>query len=204
MNTPSPSLPELQRAVRQCLVQGDEDAAAAQVLADGIAPAERLAIYRNTFVSALTRALRLSYPAVERLVGTEFFEGAARIFIESEPPRCACLDDYGAGFADFLAGFAPAGSLAYLPGVARLEWAVGRALHAPDAERLGAARPAASLVHADHPVDAIWRAVLERDDAALTGIDPASGPVRLLVHRAADGGIEVHRLSGGTSQGDSR
>lgn len=211
MNAPSPSLLELQHAVRLSLVLGEDGAAAAHVLADGIAPGERLAIYRNTFASALTRALRLSYPAVERLVGAEFFEGAARAFIEDEPPRCSCLDDYGAGFADFLARFAPAASLEYLPAVARLERAVNRALRAPDAQPLDVARlattsedelgrirftphPSASLVRADHPVDAIWRAVLDQDDAALAAIDPASGPVRLLVHRAT-GGVEVDRLS---------
>jgi hypothetical protein len=51
-------------------------------------------------------------------------------------------------------------------------------------------------VRAGHPVDVIWRAVLDRDDAALAVIDPAAGPVWLLVHRAP-AGVEVSRLGEG-------
>jgi hypothetical protein len=50
------------------------------------------------------------------------------------------------------------------------------------------------LVAADHPVDAIWRAVLPQDDAAMTAIDLAAGPVWLTVERNARG-VEVLRLS---------
>ncbi len=211
MNAPSPPLLELQHAMRASLVRREDRDAAARVLADGIDPAAPLGVYRNTFASVLTRALRLSYPAVERLVGAEFFEGAVRAFIEQQPPRSACLDDYGAGLEDFLTDFAPAASLEYLPAVARLEWAVSRALHAPDSEPLEIAslvalaedeqarvrftpHPSAGLVRADYPADSIWRAVLARDDAALAAIDPAAGPVWLLAHRA-ESGVEVIRLS---------
>ena len=213
MNAPAPSLLELQHAVRRSVVARDDAEAGAHVVAGGIEPAARLAIYRNTFASVLTNALRLSYPAVHRLVAAECFEGAARFFIEKQPPQCANLDDYGAGFPEFLARFAPVAALAYLPGVARLEWAVNRALHAQDAEPLDIARlaaltedeqarvrfaphPSTNLVCAEHPADAIWRAVLDEDDAALASIDLAGGPVWLLVH-SAETGVDVSRLSEG-------
>jgi len=57
------------------------------VLADGLPPEARLGIYRNNFTGTLTAALKLCYPAVHRLVGAEFFEGAARIFIRWSPSR---------------------------------------------------------------------------------------------------------------------
>jgi len=210
MSTPAPTLLELQRAVHRSLCAHDDATAAACIVNDGIDPAARLGIYRNTFASALTNALRLSYPAVKRLVGVECFEGVAHLFIEAEPPRSANLDDYGAGFAEFLTRFEAVAVLAYLPDVARLEWTVNRALHAPDVASLDLGRlytlkeeeqarvcftphPSAGLLRLDHPADAIWRAVLARDDAALAAIDPATGPVRLLVHRAEEG-IEVSRL----------
>src|SRR5437879_3127718 len=134
-------------------------------------------------------ALRLSYPAVYRLVGAEFFEGAARIFIEAHPPKRACLDDYGEKFAEFLSDFEPAASLAYLPEVARLEWAVNRALHASDVEPLDPRRlaalaeaerarvsfvphPSVSLLRVHHPADLVRRAVLAEDDDRLSGLDP--------------------------------
>lgn len=211
METAAPSLLELQRAMRASLVVHDDRGISAHVVHGGIDPAERLDIYRNTFASVLTTALRLSYPAVHRLVGAEFFEGAARIFIEAHPPTNACLDDYGEELPGFLSDFEPAASLAYLPDAARLEWAVNRALHAPDTEPLDTLRlkalaeaerarvcfvphPSLSLVRVDHPADRIWHAVLEEDDAALSAIDPGEDPAWLLVQRLPSG-IEVRRMS---------
>jgi hypothetical protein len=133
------------------------------------------------------------------------------MFIEMQPPRSAWLDEFGAELPEFLAGFPPAASLAYLPGVARLEWAANRALHAPDAEPLDLSRlaaidpadhgrirfvphPSLGLVQADHPVDAMWRAVLAQDDTEMAAIDLAAGPAWLLVERCATG-VEVARLT---------
>jgi len=116
-----PTLLEIQRAVRRSLLAQNGEADA-YVVPDGLAPDARLSVYRNTIHGTLTTALRLSYPAVYRLVGREFFEAAVRIFIEKEPPHGAYLDEYGAGFAEFLALFLPAASLTYLPAVAKLEW----------------------------------------------------------------------------------
>ena len=62
----------------------------------------------------------------------------ARAYALAEPPRSPVLMDYGAGFADFIAGFAPAASLPYLPDVARIERAWREAYHAADAEPLTA------------------------------------------------------------------
>lgn len=205
-----PTLLEVQSALYRSVVARDDTPAARFIASDGLAPEARLNIYRNTFISGLTTALRLSYPAVHRLVGAEFFEGAARFFIEAEPPRSAYLDQYGAGFPAFLKRFGPAASLVYLPEVARLEWAVACALHAADTDPLEVARlatippsdhdrvcfiphPSISLVHAEHPVDAIWRAVLAEDDPALARMDVNAGAVWLLVERVGSG-VEVMRL----------
>jgi hypothetical protein len=202
------TLLELQRAMRASLLERNDGAAAA-MLADNV-PVDRLNVYRNTFVSSVTKALRLSYPAVHRLVGNDFFEGAAAVFIVQQPPRAAYLDDYGADFPQFLSGFEPAASLEYLADVARLEWAVTRAIHALDVEPLDLARletlapedqvcvsfvphPSIGVLRSDYPVDEIWRGVLTGDDAALAAIDLNSGPVCLLVERRATG-VEVSRL----------
>jgi hypothetical protein len=184
---PVPTLLELQRAMRASLVDRDDGPASA-LLAENV-PADRLNIYRNTFVTGVTKALRLSYPAIHQLVGNDFFEGAARLFIAQHPPCAAYLDDYGADFPQFLRGFQPAATLEYLPDVARLEWAVNRAIHAADVEPLDVKRlkalppedqvrvcfaphPSITLLCADYPVDVIWRGVLHGDDAALRGVTP--------------------------------
>jgi hypothetical protein len=206
-----PTLLETQRAVARDLVTGDGTAAAPHIVAAGLAPQARLAIYRNTFLLTATKALRLTFPAIHRLVGADFFEGAAQLFIEAQPPASAWLDDYGEAFPDFLERFPPAAELSYLAGVARLDWAVSRALHAPDAAPLDLARlaslapeaqagivllphPALGLLHAAYPADAIWRAVLARDDAAMAAIDLDAGSIFLVVHRGAEG-VDLRRLS---------
>ena len=211
MQTNSPMLRDLQRAICASLVAHDDGNVSAYIAGGSLSAAERLSIYRNTFLSVAANALRLSYPAIHRLVGAEFFDAAAHQFIAEEPPQSACLDDYGPAFGEFLARFGPAAPLAYLPDVARLEWAVNSALHAPDIEPLDLAQlaalsetdhplvhfvlhPSVSVIRADYPVDEIWRGVLEQDDAALARIDLAAGGVWLLVERLPDR-IATTRLS---------
>lgn len=210
MKPPAPTLLEIQHAIRQSLLGGVDGDASAFVVNDGLTPEERLGIYRNTSAGVLVTALRLAYPAVQHVVGPEFFEGAARLFAAEAPPRSAWLDGYGADFPEFLAKLAQAASVPYLPDLARLEWAVNLVLHAADAEALEIARlatlseaeledlrfephPAAQLLRCGFPADAIWQAVLEHDDDAMTAIDLADGPLWLLVQRTKSG-IDVVRL----------
>src|SRR5258708_12541187 len=190
-----PTLLEMQAAMRQSLVHRDSAAASAMLAAE--VRAERLDIYRNTFLLTLTKALRLCFPVVQKLVGDEFFEGAAQVFIAGHPPRAAWLDQYGAEFPDFLRAFGPAASVRYLGDVAELEWAVNCALHAADAEPLDPAKlaavapenqgrirlipnPSVALVQSGYPVDVIWRAVLAAADDPLPTIPLLSGPLLLL------------------------
>src|SRR5262249_49277400 len=144
------------------------------------------------------------------LVGDDFFAGAAASFIREHLPGSAYLDQYGGEFPDFLSAFPPAISLPYLADVARLEWAVSRALHAPDDAPLDLSRLAAlsaddqdrvrfqphhsvSLLQSGFPVDEIWRAVLDADDQALGNIDLICVPIFLLVARGRSG-VAVTRL----------
>jgi len=214
MKTGSPTLSELQHAIGQTLLGGaggdTMEGVMDYVAADGLDPRQRLGIYDNTASGTLVKALQLSFPAVQALVGAEFFEGAARLFIEASPPRSAWLDTYGAAFPDFLAQLPQAASLAYLPDTVRLEWTVTTALHAPDArpvdlERLAqqaqanasdvcfVRHPAVWLLQSAFPVDTIWRAVLNRDDTALSMLDLNDGPVWLRVLRTPLG-VDVDRL----------
>jgi hypothetical protein len=57
--------------------------------------------------------------------------------------------------------------------------------------------PSVSLIRADYPADAIWRAVLEGNDVALETIDLDDAPVWLLIERISTG-INVTRLSEST------
>jgi hypothetical protein len=206
-----PTLREVQRAVARGIFSADADEAVGYITEDAIGAAERFAVHRNNAAVTLIGALRLTYPVVDKLVGAEFFTGAAHAFIARHPPRTACLNDYGGAFADFLGAFPAAAGLAYLPDVARLEWAVHGSLNAPDDAVLEPAalatlcesargrvrfvpHPAVRLLTVRCPADAIWRAVRDGDDAALAGIALNVASISLLVERRREG-IAMRRLT---------
>ena len=194
-----PSLRELQGALAGSVLRNLDAPLAAAVRADGIAFDGRLQVYRNNTFSSLTAALKDSFPVVCQLVDERFFGYAAQEYIRADPPRAPRLAEYGADFADFLAGFEPVRHLAYLPDVARLEWAVNTAYHAADAptldpQRIAAvpqeryprlqfvAHPSVQLFASDYPVDRIWQAHQSGGDLDTT-IDVSSGGCRLLIDR---------------------
>jgi len=205
-----PALHELQQAFAASMLLEQGSVICNHIIEDGFSAAERLRIYRNTFHATLTAALRMTYPAVDRLVGRDFFDAAAEQFIHANPPSSGYLNEYGGGFGDFLAAFEPARTLPYLSDVARFEWALSFAANAPDLPALQAnaltavdpeyharlrfePHPSLRLLGLDYPADEIADAVMSGDDAALAELDASSGPVRLVVHRGPDG-IESQRL----------
>jgi hypothetical protein len=160
-------------------------------------PAKRFHIYRNNVFASLVTAIRTRFPAVERLVGEEFFRAMARLFVEAHPPRSPALFEYGADFPAFIAAFEPARDVPYLPDVARLEWLRSEAYHAADAapiapsalaevpaESLGRLRlsllPSARLFRSDWPAVSIWEANAGDSDAADLGDDPGAEDALIL------------------------
>jgi Putative DNA-binding domain len=132
----------------------------------------RFAVYRGNVAAALTGALAARFPIIERIVGQAFFQPMAQAYARENPPRRACLLDYGDRLPAFLAGFEPARSLPYLPDMARLEIARSQAYHAKDAPVIAAQdlacldpaclfgvtvtpHPAARLLASSHPVATI-------------------------------------------------
>src|SRR2546429_8235782 len=115
-----PALLELQRAFAASMLQEEDDTVCGAVLDDGFAAAERLRIYRNTCRSTLIEALRMTYPAVERLVGRDFFDMAAARYAGTHPPQSGYLNEYGGGVSGFLGAVGAAGGVPPLPRRARL------------------------------------------------------------------------------------
>lgn len=194
------ALREYQRTIGAGILSGYTEAAAGLIEnIGGIAPADRLQIHRNTMLTALGNALALTYPAVEALVGAEFFAQTAREFVQAYPPRAALLTVYGADFPDFLGVHCLLGGLPYLSDVARLEWAVEQAAHAPADDEavplaeidLGGTRlaliPSLTLLQVRYRAEPIWRAVLENDGDALSRIDTAPATSMLAIWRSGDG-----------------
>jgi hypothetical protein len=112
---------------------------------------------------------------VRRLVGDAFFRVLALDYLRACPSRSGNLDELGQALAVFIARYAPAVDLAYLPDVARLEWACHESALAADAPALAAAalarvpagrqgavvlqlHPSVRRVDSDYPVVAIREA----------------------------------------------
>ncbi|HEU0220805.1 MAG TPA: DNA-binding domain-containing protein [Paracoccaceae bacterium] len=169
--------------------------------------AGRFRVYRNNVAASLAGALAATYPAVQALVGPEFFRGTAREFTRRHPPRSPVLIEYGEGFPAFLAEFPPAGSVPYLADVARLEWAWLRAFHAADAEPARAQmlaglppaallatrlrpHPSAHCLASAFPIVSLWREVTGR--APQTALDLGRGETALILRPAYE--VQVERL----------
>jgi len=168
-------------------------------LSDGQgAPAgKRFAVYRNNVTVSLIDALEAGFPVVAKLIGTENFRNIAREYLRAEPPTSPVMMLYGAGFAAFLAGFPPLAKYAYLPDVARLEFALRESYHAADAapiapealaqfapETLGRLRlvlaPALRLLRSPWPIYALW--LYNTQDSAPK---PQAGAQSVLITRSA-------------------
>jgi hypothetical protein len=170
----------------------------------------RFAVYRNNVIVGFVNALRSAFPVIERIVGADFFAAMARAHALAEPPSSPVLMDYGAGFADFIAGFSPAASLPYLPDVARIERAWREAYHAADAEPLTAVdfagvdadavaglvlrlHPSLRLLRSRFPAQTIW--TMNAADGEVRPVDMAQAEDTLIVRPDAE--VSVRRVPPG-------
>ena len=220
----------------------DELAHFASGIVHGLAPSQKvngiysnysadtaLDIYRNNYRGNLHDALAGAYPVVKQLVGDDFFRYLSRVFIGQHPSRSADLHQYGAELAGFIATFAPAKELVYLPDVAALEWACHRAYfaedgHVLDLNELARVPPVAyadlvlhmhascHLLHSDYPMAAIWQAHQPGASSDFS-IDLGGGSCNALVSRKFDvvsvseltdtDAAWLQRIQAGASLGDA-
>lgn len=196
-----PTLLDLQTAFRNDLLALEPARDATALIAgDGLEPAERLQIHRNHIFSTLTDTLSGIFPAVEAMVGVEFFSAAAHQFVAASPPTEPMLFGFGEEFREFLADFPPAAAIAVLPELARLEWAMHASFHAADADTLtpdGLASvpaghlpelclpilPSTRLLTSAWPVAELWSAVLSGHGQAVEAVDLTNGGCHVLIGR---------------------
>lgn len=128
------------------------------------------------------RALAAAYPVVRELLGEESFAALARALWHAEPPSRGDVAQWGDALPGFAAAAAQLKSEPYLPDLARLEWALHRALSVADPAAdpstdpspgdgglglLAEAEPAAlrlrlaagsALVESVYPIVTVWQA----------------------------------------------
>jgi hypothetical protein len=197
------ALRDLQHVFGQAMLTDNDAALSAlepEISAGALTARDRIAVYRNNVLGALTEVLRETFPVVCRLVGERFFALAAREFISVYPPVRPSLSEYGGAFPAFLQTFPPCRDLVYLADTAQLEWLLNVARYAADIApvsvgSLSARTDAARLVFRLHPgcgylastwpVDRIWLANQPESQDQSVGLD--SGGARLEVSRGEDG-----------------
>ena len=207
------SLRELQRAFHDAILFDDRAALASLgVVAGALSAQARIAIYRNNVLGNYRKALAATYPVVRRLVGGAFFDATVDHFVRAHPSASGDVNRYGGELASFLESYRPARDLAYLPDVARLEWAIDQAGIAADAPRFdfdalaavpadeqGSLRfslhPSTSLVSSAYPIFHIWR-VNQPGEAADERVDLAEGGEVVLVSRRR-AGVAVEKIASG-------
>jgi Putative DNA-binding domain len=167
---------------------------------NGSDPATRFGIYRNNVLASLVMALRAKFTVSAQLVGDEFFNAMAALYVRQAPPTSRLLMHYGETFPDFIARFEPARTVPYLADTARLEAARIRVYHAADAAPLatdrlaqlmsgdiGSARfsfhPAFGLVSSDFAIFSLYAA--HQGAKALRDVDPFQ-PEAVVIARPMD------------------
>jgi hypothetical protein len=135
---------------------------------------KRFDVYRNNVVHSLIDAMGDAFPAIKKIVGNDFFDAMAGVYVRAHPPKTPMMMFYGQDFPAFLHGFEPAQSLPYLPDVAALELARRDCYHAGDADPVDAMVlttlapetlmetrfnlvPSAVLFQAENPAQSIWQ-----------------------------------------------
>jgi len=211
MCTDMSTLLELQMRLRRAVLGGDTAEIVAAIRGDELDPAARLGVYRHHAFTTLGDALQGTFPVVCRLVDKRFFAYAAHEYLRKHPPHSRCLVEYGADFADFLAGFEPCQDLPYLADVARFEWALNIGATVREATPLQAEmlagvppreaayvalrlQPSLSYFASPWPIDAIWQANKEDE---VPPIDITSGGTSLEIRRAGEA-VVWRRLDPGT------
>lgn len=194
-------LRELQsRIAAMSLGRMEPEGLAGEVLDDRPIPAaQRLGIYRNNTLLGLVDPLSATFPVVAQLVGEDFFLRMAGDFVRAHPPRRPELLAYGQEFPAFIADYPAAGTVPYLPDMARLELAWNFAYNAADRdplppqalaaflpEQLEGLRltphPSLRFVASNWPIMAIWQAH-QTQGGPEAPIDLEAGGDMLLVYR---------------------
>lgn len=223
-----PALRDLQAAFAAHLGGEDRVDLADAVVGDTLAAAARLRIHRHHVRHSLASALAATFPTVQALVGESFFGALAADFVGANLPGQPVLTEYGAGFPAYVAGHDRAATLPYLGDVARLDWALNLAYHAPMMPRLEpsdlAGRPAerlfgvklalaagTMLIRSPWPIDRIWHATQPGASSETVSLDEGSASV-LVLRRLDDAAFAsldsaeaafVEVVAGGLSLGEA-
>jgi hypothetical protein len=193
------SLREMQAGFAAALFNSAASKDAPGIRAGGISPAVRLGFYRTNVFENYRKALASTYPAVEKLVGTGFFDGLAQEYARRFSSRSGDVGRHGRYFSEFVSRHPVARQLPYLADVARLEWCIEECFNEAEpvllpVQRLAAVppeqcehlrfllAPSCRLLSSRYPIDRIWE-ICQPDYTGGERVDFDAGAVNLIVRR---------------------
>ncbi len=188
MTTPLSSLDQLQQEIATGLLNAEQPAPATIVQRNREGTSRRYNIYRNNRATSLIDNLCATYPVTRQLVGVDYFNAVARLYIDKRPPASPVMMEYGAGFGDFLCQLPSAKSIGYVADVATIEWLCNEAFHAKDAKPLELSElgrispevlaiskfelhPSARLLSSSWPAGSIWKTTNSAGDTSSAKIN---------------------------------
>lgn len=154
----------------------------------------RFNVYRNNRMVSLIDSLRSTYPAIQKLVGEEFFKASARAYVETNPPMQPVMAEYGSSFGCFISALPGTDRFPFLADVAELEWQCLQSFHAADANVLDVT--ALSAIASESIMD-----VSMQCHPALHVIE-SSWPVGTIRANCLAGNLQARGLQSGDLQGE--
>jgi hypothetical protein len=203
--TPSPTLAEVQRWMAARILPGGafDPSAVALNPQRGAPGADRLAVYAEGYLVRTEAALADVYETVRHLLGRAAFCRLAQAYVRVHPSREPNITFVGRAFPEWLAAQPSSTELPFLPDLARLEWLVCEAVHAPERAPLRldalaglspaewerarfAVQPSIGQLASAWPILDLWQARTQPREAI--NVDLRDRPQRVLVSRV---GAEV-------------
>ena len=206
------ALREQQEDFARSVIEGVDENFAQTIRETGLSGARRLGIYQHGVAIGFRDALGGVFGVIKKLVGDEYFAHVAKNHVRAHPSASGNVHDYGKTFPDYLATFPGLEALAYLPDVARLEWAYHATFHSPVGEVLNIKQlaqvpesryeklhlllsPACYLLRPNFPVLRIWQVNQESYEGDEM-VDIEEGGVELAIVREGKQ-VAFHTLTPG-------
>lgn len=201
------SLRSIQERCYRAFLLGDAKPLVPELMSREIPAPISVQVYQNNARETYRKALEASYPVIERLVGEDCFRGLAHKYMRDYPSTSGDLQAFGVTMPSFLLELYGDSEFAYLPDVARLEWAVEEAQlnqegEPLDLDALSRVEPerhadvrfhrsaSARLISSPYPILSIWETNQPDQDAE---VDLSSGAEHVVVRRHA-GNIELNLI----------
>jgi hypothetical protein len=157
-----------------CLLSSEQEVSEEIFMGNRASLDIRFSVYRNNVIFGLINALEDKFPVCLRLLGTDYFRQLAKEYVIDNLPNSPVVFEYGESFSKFILSNAVIKHLPYLADVAKLEYSIGEAYHAPNApivslpdfEKIGASRlfdsqvtlhPSVACFHSNYPIVDIWK-----------------------------------------------